>query len=204
MLSRLELGGGEEAEAAAATARVISVERAATVESGRQRVRLAIITPYEAQRAHIETALEKRLAQLLGGMEAATDMCDWLRASRVVANVDSLQGQEADITLVSLVRAPGAGGGDMGFLKDNRRLNVMLSRAQQQLVIVGDVDKWLSGGGEGSLLQAFAARAFHEGAVVHVSSLQAVAPPAALQPLERLWQSPLRDVLVPAAGGGGG
>jgi superfamily I DNA and/or RNA helicase len=52
--------------------------------------------------------------------------------------VDSFQGNQADIIAVSLVRnndhAPGVG---MGFLSDASRLNVLLSRAERLLILVG-------------------------------------------------------------------
>jgi hypothetical protein len=52
--------------------------------------------------------------------------------------VDSFQGNQADIVCISLVRnnrsLPGEG---FGFLKERPRLNVLLSRAKQLLVLVG-------------------------------------------------------------------
>ena len=55
--------------------------------------------------------------------------------------VDSFQGNQADIIVVSLVRnndePPGHG---MGFLDEASRLNVLLSRAEQMLVLVGSWD----------------------------------------------------------------
>lgn len=55
-----------------------------------------------------------------------------------VHTVDSFQGNQADLIVVSLVRnndePPGKG---MGFLDEGSRLNVLLSRAEQMLVLVG-------------------------------------------------------------------
>lgn len=53
-----------------------------------------------------------------------------------VSTVDSFQGQEMNIILVSLVRSNGDG--NIGFLKDYRRMNVAMTRAKEQLVVVGD------------------------------------------------------------------
>lgn len=50
--------------------------------------------------------------------------------------VDKFQGMEMDIVVVSMVRNAQKGG-DVGFAKDYRRLNVALSRARQLLVLVG-------------------------------------------------------------------
>lgn len=53
--------------------------------------------------------------------------------------VDKFQGMEMDIVVVSMVRNAHKGG-DVGFAKDYRRLNVALSRARQLLVLVGSSD----------------------------------------------------------------
>ena len=59
----------------------------------------------------------------------------------ICGTVDSFQGSEADIVVVSLVRnnqhvAPLSA---LGFLSDFRRMNVLLSRARWQLIIVGSL-----------------------------------------------------------------
>ena len=52
-----------------------------------------------------------------------------------VLSVDSMQGREADVILLSCVRADPAGG--LGFVADPRRVNVALSRARESLIVVG-------------------------------------------------------------------
>lgn len=59
----------------------------------------------------------------------------------LVATVDSSQGCEADIVIVSFVRSS-----HIGFLTCDRRLNVALTRARHQLICVGDANKTLSNG----------------------------------------------------------
>lgn len=60
-----------------------------------------------------------------------------------VGTVDSNQGCEANIVIVSFVRT----GRRIGFLADDRRLNVSLTRAKLQLVCVGRTDGGLSDNG---------------------------------------------------------
>lgn len=61
-----------------------------------------------------------------------------LRALDITVNtIDGFQGQERDAILLSLVRSNDAG--IIGFLADERRLNVALTRAKKRLVVIGDV-----------------------------------------------------------------
>lgn len=53
-----------------------------------------------------------------------------------ISTIDSFQGQEMPVIIVSLVRSNGDG--VIGFLKDYRRMNVALTRAKEKLVVVGD------------------------------------------------------------------
>jgi RecA/RadA recombinase len=53
-----------------------------------------------------------------------------------LCTIDSFQGQEADTIIVSLVRSNEEG--TIGFLKDYRRMNVAITRAKEQLIVIGD------------------------------------------------------------------
>jgi len=59
-----------------------------------------------------------------------------LPSSISCSTVDSFQGRESDIIIFSTVRSNADG--DIGFLDDARRLNVMWTRARLALIIVGD------------------------------------------------------------------
>jgi superfamily I DNA and/or RNA helicase len=53
-----------------------------------------------------------------------------------ISTIDSFQGQEKENIILSLVRSNDDG--EIGFLKDYRRMNVAITRAKEQLVVIGD------------------------------------------------------------------
>jgi len=53
-----------------------------------------------------------------------------------ISTIDSFQGQEMENIIVSLVRSND--NGEIGFLKDYRRMNVAITRAKEQLFVIGD------------------------------------------------------------------
>ena len=55
-----------------------------------------------------------------------------------VNTVDGFQGQERDVIVISLVRSNDDG--NIGFLRDLRRMNVAMTRARMKLIIIGSAD----------------------------------------------------------------
>lgn len=53
-----------------------------------------------------------------------------------IDSIDGFQGQEKEVMYISLVRSNLTG--EIGFLKDERRINVAMTRAQKKMVIIGD------------------------------------------------------------------
>ena len=53
-----------------------------------------------------------------------------------ISTIDSFQGQEMENIILSLVRSNDQG--EIGFLKDYRRMNVAITRAKEQLYVIGD------------------------------------------------------------------
>lgn len=83
----------------------------------------AVIVPYRAQAERVTELLTKAL----GDAVAVADN---------VGTVDSFQGGERDLIVYGFTRSNARGG--IGFLKELRRLNVAITRARRQLVLVGD------------------------------------------------------------------
>jgi ATP-dependent RNA/DNA helicase IGHMBP2 len=61
---------------------------------------------------------------------------EMLPASMRISTIDSFQGQEKENIILSLVRSNDDG--DIGFLKDYRRMNVAITRAKEKLFVIGD------------------------------------------------------------------
>ena len=89
------------------------------------RLDVGIISPYRAQVQYLRRQLKKR------------EYFKPFRQLITVNTVDGFQGQERDIILVSLVRSNDDG--QIGFLRDLRRMNVAITRARMKLIILGDV-----------------------------------------------------------------
>ena len=88
-----------------------------------EHIDVGIISPYRAQ------------VQLLGKMIRQSEFFRPYRRAIRVNTVDGFQGQERDIIIISLVR--NNDGGEIGFLRDLRRMNVAMTRARMKLIILG-------------------------------------------------------------------
>ena len=75
----------------------------------------AFISPYAGQVAAAKEILPKQMR---------------------ISTIDSFQGQEKEVIILSLVRSNDDG--QIGFLKDYRRMNVAITRAKEQLFVIGD------------------------------------------------------------------
>ena len=116
---------------------VMEVLKRIRPRSAQKKPSLAILSPYKAQVDKLRDALAayrtKDMAHLDGFSPVRSN-------SAFVGTVDSFQGSEADIVVLSLVRnSPRTGARALGFLRDKRRMNVALSRAKHQLIIVGSL-----------------------------------------------------------------
>jgi serine/threonine protein kinase len=111
---------------------------------------LAVLAPYTQQVLLLNREL-RRLPEELDGLELKRlrGQVSESTGGRIAHTVDSFQGNEAQVVVVSLTRNNtlpelGALGGStrhgLGFLDEAPRLNVLLSRAEQLLVLVGSWD----------------------------------------------------------------
>lgn len=91
-----------------------------------EKIDVGIISPYRAQ------------VQLLRRMIKKREFFKPYRHLITVNTVDGFQGQERDVIVLSLVRSNDEG--QIGFLRDLRRMNVAITRARMKLIILGNVD----------------------------------------------------------------
>ncbi|KAJ2919476.1 hypothetical protein MD484_g928, partial [Candolleomyces efflorescens] len=106
---------------------------------------LVVLTPYLGQLHRLRDALKKDNDPLLGDL----DSYDLVRAGLLspaaarenkrpirLSTIDNYQGEESDIVIISLTRSNERG--DIGFMYSPERLNVLLSRARNGLIMIGD------------------------------------------------------------------
>jgi len=89
-----------------------------------ERLDVGVISPYRAQVQYLRYRIKKH------------EYFKPFRQLISVNTVDGFQGQERDIILISLVRSNDEG--QIGFLRDLRRMNVAITRARMKLIILGD------------------------------------------------------------------
>lgn len=88
------------------------------IEYGTEQKSIGIIAPYSAQVSLLIKIIHEKYEQI------------------EIATVDGFQGREKDIIILSLVRSNDKG--EVGFLGEERRLNVAMTRPRRQLCVVGD------------------------------------------------------------------
>ena len=89
-----------------------------------ENIDIGIISPYRAQTQYLRQLIKsipffKPVRQLIS-----------------INTVDGFQGRERDIIIISMVRSNDEG--NIGFLRDLRRMNVAMTRARMKLIIIGD------------------------------------------------------------------
>ena len=90
----------------------------------RSAFKIGIISPYKAQVKTLQALFDE------------SDLLQTIKEQVDINTVDAFQGQERDIIYISLVRSNDEG--EIGFLGDERRMNVAMTRARKKLVMFGD------------------------------------------------------------------
>ncbi|CAI2381697.1 unnamed protein product [Moneuplotes crassus] len=86
---------------------------------------IGVITPYNAQANLIRKALREEPSK------NKKSFCE-------VSTVDGFQGREKDVIIISMVRSNLHG--EVGFLRNERRMNVAVTRARKLCILIGDTD----------------------------------------------------------------
>merc|ERR1712190_484658 len=86
---------------------------------------IGVVSPYMAQVRILKRILKERIPE---------DPDHFLE----IASVDAYQGREKELIVFSAVRSNRQG--NVGFLADWRRLNVMLTRARRGLIVCGNAE----------------------------------------------------------------
>ena len=89
-----------------------------------EQIDVGVISPYRAQVQYLRSLVKKR------------DFFKPYRRLITINTVDGFQGQERDVILIYLVSSNDEG--QIGFLRDLRRMNVAITRARMKLIILGD------------------------------------------------------------------
>jgi AAA domain len=114
-------------------------------QQGYRTDQVVVLTPYVAQLRLLHDVLRVENDPVLNDM----DSYDLVQAGLMpaatarsqkrpirISTIDNYQGEECDIVLVSLTRSNARG--DIGFLSSPERLNVLLSRARNALILIGN------------------------------------------------------------------
>lgn len=91
-----------------------------------ERIDVGVISPYRAQVQYLRRLIKRH------------PFYRPFRKYISVDTVDGFQGQERDVIVISMVRSNEEG--NIGFLRDLRRMNVAMTRARMKLIIIGSVE----------------------------------------------------------------
>ncbi|KAL4807516.1 P-loop containing nucleoside triphosphate hydrolase protein [Aspergillus unguis] len=107
--------------------------------------KLVVLTPYLGQLHLLRDELKKEADPVLNDL----DSYDLIRAGLIsqasanhtkrpikLSTIDNYQGEESDIVIATLTRSNS--NGDIGFMSAPQRLNVLLSRARNVLIMIGN------------------------------------------------------------------
>lgn len=97
------------------------------LKAGVQNEFIGVISPYNAQVSLLKKIINKDYDENNPKIKKIE-----------VSTIDGFQGREKEVIIISLVRSND--NIEIGFLKDERRLNVAITRPKRQLCIIGDLE----------------------------------------------------------------
>ncbi|KAJ5779630.1 ATPase AAA-type core [Penicillium paradoxum] len=113
--------------------------------------KLVILTPYLGQLSLLRHTLSKQNDPVLNDIDShdlvKAGLLSQASASHAkrqirLSTIDNFQGEESEIVIASLTRSNKVG--DIGFMAAPERLNVLLSRARNVLILVGNSETFVS------------------------------------------------------------
>ncbi|HCF7102776.1 AAA domain-containing protein [Pseudomonas aeruginosa] len=113
----------------------------ATSSDNNEKPKLAILSPYAQQVKKLAKDIDRKISNsnYLRNLASFAKPDDHIS---YCSTVDGFQGAEADVVIISMVRnnSFSYSNSALGFLLDSRRMNVLLSRAKHQIIIVGSLE----------------------------------------------------------------
>ncbi len=98
---------------------------------------ITMISPYRRQVKLIREMMSREKTMEIVGKNIPERLWETFLFTRI-ATIDSFQGGESDIVIISYVRSPEEGG--IGFVDDANRINVAHTRCRREMIIVGDME----------------------------------------------------------------
>lgn len=112
---------------------------------------VVILTPYLAQLRLLFDELSEENDPVLNDLDSydlvkaglmPSANADSKKPQIKISTIDNYQGEESDVVVTSLTRSNSRG--DIGWMSSPERLNVLLSRARDALIIIGNADTFLA------------------------------------------------------------
>jgi len=113
------------------------------IDSSEERIGTSYVNKKEAEKVndlYNEMINEFDQVIVISPYRAQCNLLKKLNKDMEIHTVDSFQGRESDVVILTTVRTE-----NLGFWYDYRRLNVAMTRAKHILRIVGNVDSWTNG-----------------------------------------------------------
>ncbi|KAM3512419.1 hypothetical protein MY11210_003909 [Beauveria gryllotalpidicola] len=120
-------------------------------QQGYKTENMVVLTPYLGQLRLLQEMLSRENDPLLNDIDSheliraglLTVAAGKTTRSRLrLSTIDNYQGEESDIVIASLTRSNNRG--DIGFMKSPERLNVLLSRARDAIIMFGNMETFLA------------------------------------------------------------